>query len=113
MNFNDAKAQIEKIYKCQQVGNDILEINVQKLLNPFNFMFICLFNDGDKLMLSDMAETADIFYDKTEAYFIEKGLKYNVNFNEWHYEKEYHSFADLDAFIKLLTEISEEVSDEA
>lgn len=107
MEFKDAINQIGELYEYSKMGDDAIEIYTKFLLTPFNFYLICLVNNNGKFYLTDMAETANTI-EKDELYFRLKCHKYNIEFINWHIEKEYKSIEDLNTFIKLLDEISEE-----
>ena len=106
MNLNEAKQIINTKYKTYQRATDIVEIQVNKLLNINNFYYIALTPFNGKLILTDIAESANILYDITEDQWKALCKKYGVAFNDWHLETEFKTLADLDRFIALLDEAS-------
>lgn len=111
MDYKEAIKIIEKKYKVNAIDDVLTEIYVDKLLNPFNFYFLCLVNCKTRVIISDLANTADIFYDKDEEYFKNMCEKYNIAFNNWHIERTFTNMFDLEEFIYLLDEISEDNAD--
>ena len=106
MNLNESKRLINKKYKTYQRATDIVEIQVNKLLNINNFYYIALTPFNGKLILTDIAESANILYDITEDQWKSLCNKQGVAFNDWHLETECKTLADLDRFIALLDEAS-------
>lgn len=106
MNLNEAIQLINTRYKTYQRATDVVEIQVNKSLNLNNYYYIALTQFNGKLILTDIAETANILYDITEDQWKTLCEKYNITFNDWHLETEFKTLADLDRFIALLDEAS-------
>ena len=108
MKYQEALKIIKEKYEVSIIDEDMTQIIINKLLNPFNFYFICIFNCGDSTLITDMSETSDIISDVSESYWLEKCHKYNAKFDNWRLIKNFNSIEDLKEFIKLLDEVSDE-----
>jgi len=106
MNLKQATELINKKYQTYQRVTDVVEIKVNKLLDLNNFYYIALVDMGDFLVLTDIAETANILDHIPEEKWVELCKKYNLKFNDWHIETRFNSIDDLDRFISLLDEAS-------
>lgn len=106
MNLTEATQLINTKYPTYQRTNDVVEIQTNKLLDYNNYYYIALTTLNGKLILTDIAETANILNDITENCWKKLCSKHNIQFNDWHLECEFQSLKDLDNFISLLDEAS-------
>ena len=72
-----------------------------------NGFCVCLYNTGEKTILSDMGET-NAFFDEVEDEEWEKLCAENgVEFNHWRMEKDFEKIDDVYDFISFLDMISD------
>lgn len=107
MDLKQATEIINQKYKTYQRATDVVEIVVNKLLDLNNFYYIALVQMDGFLVLTDIAESANILDHISEKQWIELCEKYNLKFNDWHIETRFNGLDDLERFISLLDEASE------
>ncbi len=107
MNLLDAVKIVNTKYSTYQRTTDLVEIEVHKVLNENSFYYIALLKVGDGVILTDLAESAEVLCDVSKERWEELCKKHNVCFNDWHIETPFNSMKDLENFIALLDEVSE------
>ena len=107
MNLLDAVKIINTKYLTYQRTTDVVEVQVRKVLNDNSFYYIALVQVGDNVILTDLAESADVLDEIPKEKWQELCKKYNIEFNDWHLETQFNCIEDLERFIALLDEVSE------
>ena len=104
MDFITAKNIIEKTYKTTKLSSDCLQIDSNVLLDEFNYAFIWLKQNKNKLILTDFSNNLK------ERNIDEKILqkicnKYNLKLNNYHLECDFNDIFDILNYENCLKEI--------
>ena len=107
MTFEQALKEIRQYYPIRRRVTDVAEIQVPKLLTPFNFFFVALVDFNGTPLLTDIATTVESFPDSTEKEWIALCDKHHVSWVDWHIECKYEGIQSLQNFLNVLDEASE------
>ena len=67
---------------------------------------VCLYNEGDRVILTDMGETKDVFDEVSEEEWTALCSEAGFVFRHWHIEREFHSLEDVELYVAFLDAIS-------
>lgn len=100
--------QIKKDYPdTRWVSSTCIQINFMDfMLDPYNFAFVCLLFEDDKMILTDFADNEEVFEFPIEKYK-EICAKHNITWNDYHFECIYNSNDDIKRYKECLEELAE------
>lgn len=105
MNVLTAVKQIENKYPVQRIADDFYEIPTGYFTRGGERISLYLIDMQGKLYLSDCADTANGIGEKlTENQLCELAAEHGFSLDDWHVVKEYESVADVDDFVKMISD---------
>ncbi len=111
MTIEKAVIEISKEYKLKYENDKMYVFESDEMLNFFTYYWFALIEDKGKILITDFAETAQVFPDLKEEVFKEICERNGVSFDNWHIEVEYKSNADVANYIKVFDELAERFGD--
>lgn len=100
--------QIKKDYPdTRWVSSTCIQISFMDLmLDPYNFAFVCLLFEDDKMILTDFADNEEVFEFPIEKYQ-EICAKHNITWNDYHFECIYNGNDDIKRYKECLEELAD------
>ena len=111
--FEKALAEIRKDYNVVQFTTTYAQIEFDILFDDYNYIFIGVLFEDNKVILTDMADYAEICpWEDDDIYEVEAICqKYGVTFKNYHIERLYHSNEDVKLYLDCLLELKEKYAD--
>ena len=102
--FEKALAEIRKDYNVVQFTTTYAQIEFDILFDDYNYIFIGVLFEDNKVILTDMADYAEICpWEDDNIHEVEAICqKYGVTFNNYHIERIYHSNDDIKKYLDCL-----------
>ena len=112
--FEQALKEISKDYPVRKITTTYAQIEFDILFDAYNYIFIGVLFEDDKVILTDMAEYAQICpWEDEDIIELEKICsKYGVTFKNYHIECLYHSNQDVKNYLDCLLELKEKYAEE-
>ena len=108
MNYADALALIKTEFETRFDSSHSEVIRTGYTYDGCNGFCLCLYDLGDRAILTDMGETAQFFIEVTDEEWGEFCAAVpGFRFNHWHIEHEINDIQDVYDFIGFLDEISD------
>ena len=100
---------IKKDYPVRRMGEHYAQIELDELFDPYNYIFIGVLYEDDVVILTDMAEYAEVCeWEEEDLPEVEKICKkHDITFHNWHIECFYHTNEDIKKYLECLLELSE------
>ena len=111
--FKKALDEIAKEYQVRKISTTYAQIEFDILFDDFNYVFIGVLYENNRVLLTDLADYAELLdYSDEEMPRVEEiCLAHNVTFNNYHIEKDYHSNQDIKDYLDCLLELQKEFID--
>ena len=105
--FEKALSDIKKDYPVRQITTTYAQIEFQILFDSYNFIFIGILFEDDKIILTDFAEYAQIcpWEDKDIPELEKICQSHNITFKNYHIECLYHSNQDVKNYLDCILEL--------
>ena len=102
--FEKALAEIRKDYNVVQFTTTYAQIEFDILFDDYNYIFIGVLFEDNKVILTDMADYAEICpWEDDNIHEVEAICqKYGVTFRNYHIERLYHSNDDIKKYLDCL-----------
>lgn len=107
--YEKALEEIKKEYPIRRMYATYAQIEFDILFDSYNYIFIGVLFEDDKVILTDLAEYAQICpWEDEDIPELEKLCqKYGVTFKNYHIERLYHSNEDVKKYLDCLLELKE------
>ena len=108
-DFEKALEQIKVDFPIRQLTTTYAQIELDILFDSYNFIFIGILYEDNKILLTDCADYAEICPWEDEDYpEIERiCAKHGLRFNNWTIECEYKNNKDIRHYLDCLLELKE------
>ena len=112
-NFEKALEQIKKEFPVRQLTTTYAQIDTDILFDAYNYIFIGILFEDDKIYLTDGADYAQLCeWEDENIPDIEKICqKHNITFVNYHIECFYNSNEDVKNYLECLLELKEKYID--
>ena len=111
MTIQRAVLEISKKYKLKYENDKMYVFESDDMLNFYTYYWFALIEHNGKVLLTDFADTTQVFPDLEEKDFKEICERHGVSFNDWHIEIEYRSIEDVDNYYKVFDELAKKYGD--
>ena len=100
--------QIKKDYPdTRWVTSTCIQVSFMDLmLDPYNFGFVSVLFEDDRIILTDFADNHEVFQFSEEEYK-EICAKHNIIWDDYHIECDYHDNKDIARYKECLEEMTE------
>ena len=107
--FEQAIEEIKKVFPIRKLTTTYAQIETEDLFDSYNYIFIGVLFEGDKVILTDNADYAQLMPWCEEEYKQIENIckKHNLSFKNWNIECEYHSNQDVKNYLDCLLELKE------
>ena len=107
--YEKALEEIKKEYPVRRMTTTYAQIESKILFDDYNYIFIGVLFEEGKIILTDMAEYAQICpWEDEDIPELEKLCqKHGVTFKNYHIERLYHSNEDVKKYLDCLLELKE------
>ena len=111
--FEKALAEIQKDYSVRRFNSTYAQIEFDILFDDYNFIFIGVLYEDEKVILTDFADYAEICpWEDDNIHEVEAICqKYGVTFRNYHIERLYHSNEDVKLYLDCLLELKEKYAE--
>ena len=111
--FEKALAEIRKDYNVVQFTTTYAQIEFDILFDDYNYIFIGILFEDNKVILTDMADYAEICpWEDDNIHEVETICqKHGVTFKNYHIERLYHSNEDVKLYLDCLLELKEKYAE--
>ncbi len=108
-SYEKALNAIKKDYPLRRMTSTYAQIEFDILFDSYNYIFIGVLSEDDKVILTDLAEYAQICpWEDEDIPELEKLCqKHGVSFKNYHIERLYHSNKDIKQYLNCLLELKE------
>lgn len=109
-DFQKVIANIKKEYPTvRQMFEHYAQIDFDILFDPWNYMFIGIYAEDGKIILTDNAQYVETCQIEDEDYQNVAKIceKHGLVFNNWHIECDYNSNKDIKKYLDCLYELQE------
>ena len=107
MNYSEALALVQSEFKTTKYASNCYVIRTNKTYNGANGFCVTLYNKGDKVVLSDLGETKEIFDEVPKETWESLCKENGFEFNRWSIENDFISLDDVYEYIDFLDKISD------
>ena len=106
MNYQQAVGLVRSEYEtiCDSPHSEFILTNLT--YDGYNYFSICLYDKGDRVILTDTAKTQEVFDEVTEDEWKALCDAHGFVWQGWSIERDYNSNADVEAFIGFLCAIA-------
>ena len=107
--FEKALKEISKEYSVRRISQTYAQIDFDELFDPYNFIFIGILYEDNKVILTDFADYAQLCpWEDEDIPTLEKICqKYGVSFHNYHIECLYQNNEDIKNYYRCLLELRE------
>lgn len=107
--YENALAEISKEYAIRRISATYAQIEFDILFDAYNYIFIGVLYEDNKVILTDFADYAQIcpWEDKDIPELEKICEKHNLVFNNYHIECLYNSNEDIKNYLDCLLELKE------
>ena len=106
MTYEEALALVRTKYRTIRDSNHAEIIQTGMTYDGCNGFCVALYNDGERVYLTDFGETKEVFDEVSERAWESLCKKNGFEFNHWHIEHSFSSIKDISCFIAFLDRIS-------
>lgn len=106
MTYEEALALVKSEYDTLRDAGHCEIILTGLTYDGCNGFCVCLYNEGDRVILTDMGETKDVFDEVSEEEWTALCSEAGFVFRHWHIEREFHSLEDVALYIAFLDAVS-------
>ena len=106
MTYKEALALVKSEYDTCRDAEHCEIILTGLTYDGCNGFCVCLYNEGDRVILTDMGETKDVFDEVSEEEWTALCSEAGFDFRHWHIEREFHSLDDVELYIAFLDAVS-------
>lgn len=101
--------EIQKDYTVRRISATYAQIEFDILFDDYNYIFIGVLFEDNKVLLTDMADYAELCPWEDDNIHEVKAIcqKYGVTFNNYHIERLYQSNDDIKKYLDCLLELKE------
>lgn len=107
MTYEEALALVKSEYDTRYDDKHCEVIRTGLTYDGCSGFCVVLYDEGDRVILTDMGVTKEIFDEVTEEEWNALCQAAGCTFRNWRIEREFHSIEDADAFIEFLDKISD------
>ena len=107
MTYEEALALVKTEFKTRRDAAHCEIIRTGLTYDGCNGFCVCLYNYGDRVCLTDMGETKEIFDEVTKEEWIALCEENGCVFNHWRLERKLESIEDVYAYIQFLDMVSD------
>lgn len=105
MEFNEAIKLISQNFEVESLGENMIEIYTNQMLNDYNSAFLVLVKVGDGCHLTDLAKTCDNA-DIGDDVLMQIAEKNNLIFDNFYIKKVFNNENDLVDFLNFFDDIA-------
>ncbi len=106
MTYEEALALVKTEYETFHDAAHCEIIRTGLTYDGLEGFCVCLYNEGDRVILTDMGETKEVFDEVTKEEWTALCTEAGFAFRHWHIEREFHSLDDVELFIAFLDAVS-------
>ena len=106
MTYQEALALVKTEYETQRDSSHSEVIYTGLTYDGCSGFCVVLYDEGDRVILTDMGETKEVFDEVREEEWTALCEEAGFVFRHWHIEREFHSLDDVELYIAFLDAIS-------